>query len=581
MREDGYAPIRDYALIGDGRTAALVARDGAIDWLCLPDVDSPSVFARVLDAERGGAFELAPAEPFESEREYREGTNVLETTFRCSSGSVRVTDAMTLFDRDQLSPLREVVRKVEGLAGSVPMDWRLEPRFGYATAKTRIERRADAVAASSGADAIGLETWAAGDADVTRDSVGGSFTLRAGESALLALTAAHGQPLVFSARDDVERRLDRTIRFWQEWSGRLQYDGPWRDHVLRSALVLKLLVFAPSGAIVAAPTTSLPEALGGGRNWDYRFTWLRDASYTLNAFLRLGYRDEAHAFFWWLMHASRLTQPRLQILYRVNGDAHARERELGELRGYRSSAPVRIGNGAADQVQLDVYGDVLDCIWLFVCSGGELDSATGKEVAKIVDYVAKIWQRPDSGIWEVRSEPTHFVQSKAMCWVALDRGAKLATRGAIPDRAARWSDAAKQVRAFVDERGWDTERRSYVRATDLRELDASLLTLALLGFGDPRGERLCGTIAAVQRDLAHGPFVERYRGADGVEGGEGAFLACSYWLADALARADAKDEAAALMDELVAATNDVGLASEEIDPRSSFQEASNASAPSR
>jgi GH15 family glucan-1,4-alpha-glucosidase len=267
------------------------------------------------------------------------------------------------------------------------------------------------------------------------------------------------------------------------------------------------------------------------------------------------------------MHASRLTQPRLQVLYRVNGDTRARERELEQLRGYEESAPVRVGNGAADQVQLDIYGAVLDCIWLYVCSGGKLDKDTGKEVAKIVDYVAKIWRGPDSGIWEVRNDPSHFVQSKAMCWVALDRGAKLAERGAIPDRRERWAVEARQIRELIEERGWDNERRCYVRAPNLQELDACLLTLALFGYEDPQGERIAGTIAAIRRELAEGPFVYRYRGEDGVEGDEGAFLVCSFWLADSLARAGKRKEASELMDELVAATNDVGLLSEEIEPR--------------
>jgi len=318
--------------------------------------------------------------------------------------------------------------------------------------------------------------------------------------------------------------------------------------------------------MVAAPTTSLPESIGGGRNWDYRFVWPRDASFMLEALLRLGYHEEAHAFFWWFMHASRVTQPRLQILYKVDGSAHSKERELSELAGYRRSAPVRVGNGAADQVQLDVYGSVLDAIWLYVQDVGHVDGDTGKEIAKIADYVAENWRERDSGIWEVRAETTHFTQSKALCWVALDRACKLAERGLIPDHTDRWSAAADEIRAFVDKESWDAERNSYVRAPDLRELDASLLTMAILSYDDPTGERLRGTVAAVERELRQGPFVYRYRGEDGVGGEEGAFLTCSFWLVDALARQGRLDDARRLMDELVGLANDVGLYSEEINP---------------
>lgn len=560
-RTDGYAPIRDYAVIGDGRTCALVALDGSIDWLCVPDVDSGSVFGRLLDAGRGGCFELQPTEAFEAERRYLDGSNVLETTFRTSSGALRVTDLMALTHREDLSPLREVVRRVECLSGSVRLRWRVEPRFGYGLADTRVERRAGRPFAWSGSDALWLSTWNLGE-----PRFAGEAELGAGEWALLALGTAHGQPAVFPGLDELGRREARTREFWPRWAARARYDGAWRDAVIRSLLALKLCVHAPSGAIVAAPTTALPESLGGSRNWDYRFTWVRDASWTLDALLELGYDDEAHAFFWWLMHASRLTQPRLGVLYRVNGSAHARERELA-LSGYRGSRPVRVGNGAVEQRQLDIYGALLSAIWLYVQDGNHLDRDTAKEVARMADYVCAIWREPDSGIWEVRSEPTHFVQSKAMCWVALDRAARLAEQDELPARhGPRWREQADEIRRFVDAEGWDAERRSYVRATTMRELDASLLTLPLLGWD---GDRAASTVEAVRRELAHGPFVYRYKGEDGVAGGgdEGAFLTCSFWLVDALARCGRVDDACALMDELVGLANDVGLYAEEVDPR--------------
>jgi GH15 family glucan-1,4-alpha-glucosidase len=566
-RIDGYAPIREYALVGDGRTGALVARDGSVDWLCLPNVDSPTVFGRILDAESGGSFRLEPKGRFEVERRYQDSSNVLETTFTTAEGRVRVTDAMTLTDITRISPMRELVRKVDALAGAVPLRWAFEPRFGYSRDHTRIERRAGRWFAHAGCDAIALGLCDAGEGTLHDGVVSGELSLAEGSSALLSLAAANKEPAVIPGRDDSERRLERTARFWPEWAGRITYDGPWRDEVVRSALVLKLLTFAPSGAIVAAPTTSLPEWVGGERNWDYRFTWLRDASWTLDAMIRLGFHDEAHAFFWWLMHASRLTQPRLQIVYRIDGSVDTKELEVQELSGYRGSSPVRIGNGAADQVQLDLYGAVLEAIWVYAEAVGRLDGDTGKEVAKIADYVTEHWRDRDNGIWEVRSETTHFIQSKALCWVALDRACRLAEQGMIPDRRERWRAEADELRAFIDDEGWDDQRRSYVRATDLRELDASLLTLCLLRYHDPRGERIGGTIEAIERELRHGPYVYRYRGEDGVAGEEGAFLTCSFWLVDALARNGRVDDASLLMEELLGLANDVGLYSEEIDRR--------------
>ncbi len=510
MRIDGYAPIRDYAAIGDGRTTALVARDGSIDWLCLPDVDSPPVFGRLLDAERGGSFRLEPAEPFESERAYREGSNVLETTFRTRSGAVRVTDALTLADRTICSPMRELVRRVEAVDGRVPMRWSIEPTFEFGRRGLRIETRRERIVVASGRDALAVGSWHA------------------------------GKPV--------------------------EYDGPWREHVVRAALVLKLLVYSPSGAIVAAPTTSLPEQIGGVRNWDYRYAWLRDATWSLEVLLTLGFQDEAEAFFWWFMHASRLSEPRLRVLYRVDGGVQRGESEAEGVPGYRGSRPVRIGNGAADQVQLDIYGSVLDGIWRYSRQGGHIDKDTGKDIAAIADYVTKIWEQPDSGMWESRAEPAHYTQSKAMCWLALHRAGQLSEQGVIPDRRKRWQPAAERIREFYERRGWSDERGSFIRASDMPVLDASLLTLSLLECQDPRGERMLGTIEAIRRELADGPFVYRYRSADRLPPGEGAFLACSFWLAASLARAGRVDEATELMEQLVATSNDVGLYAEEIDP---------------
>jgi GH15 family glucan-1,4-alpha-glucosidase len=563
-RINGYAPIRDYAAIGDGRTAALVARDCSIDWLCLPDLDSPSVFAALLDAARGGRFELRSRIPYEARRRYLPDTNVLETTLETASGTVRVTDAM-LLPSSGLSPGRELVRKIEGLSGRVPMQWRVEPRFGFAAKSMRFERRLGVPVISAGRAAIAICSWQAGEPRIDRDTISGEFEAAEGTEALVVLSAAEQEPLVLPSRDQVETRLAETVRFWRDWLGRRTYDGPWRQAVLRSALALKLLVFAPSGAIAAAATSSLPEVIGGERNWDYRFSWLRDSAFTLDAFLQLGCPAEAKAFFWWLMHASQLTHPRLHVLYRLAGQPCRFEREL-DFDGYRHSTPARVGNAAAQQRQLDVYGELLQTAWLF-SRVDPLDPDIGRRLAELGDYVCRAWREPDSGIWEVRSEPVHFTQSKMMCWATLDRALALADEGQVPDRsAARWRREADAIREFIERRCWSEEKQSYVRFAGTDELDASLLLAVLVGYRSVEDQRLKRTVEAIRRELGRGPFLYRYTGEDGLQGSEGFFLACSFWLVDALARCGRSEEAAELMEELVAAANDVGLYAEEIEP---------------
>ena len=570
MRQDGYAPIRDYAAIGDGRTVALVALDGSVDWLCLPDADSASVFARILDDGRGGSFRLEPTTPFEATRTYREATNVLETTFRTATGSARLTDAMTVARPGAFAPARELVRRVEGIAGSVELLWHATPRFEYGTQRGRVTRRGEHVAVTHGRSALAIGAWGTETLRVDESGVAGRIRLREGESATLALAAADAEPLVLPGRDDTEGRLAATEEFWRSWAARINYSGRWRDAVVRSALALKLLVFAPTGAMLAAATTSLPEAIGGGRNWDYRFTWVRDAALTLRALLDLGFDDEPAAFIWWLTHATALTHPALNVLYTTAGAVGADETELEHLEGYRRSRPVRVGNGATGQTQLDVYGPVLDALWRFVDASGRLDAERGRRLAKIADWVAEHWQERDSGIWEVRGAPTHFTHSKAMCWVALDRACKLAERGVLPDHRERWQRASDAIRAFVDERCVDSETGAYVRADDLREPDGSLLTLPLYGYDEPTSPRTLATLDAVRTRLGDGALVDRYAGEDGVEGEQGVFVTCSFWFAAALARAGRVTEAVERMDELVALANDVGLFAEEIDREGTF-----------
>ena len=560
----GYAPIRDYAAVGDGRTVALVARDGSIDWLCLPDLDSPSVFGALLDTERGGRFALEPEVAYEVERRYLPGTNVLQTTFATGSGSVRVTDAMTL-PASGFAPYRELVRRVDGLSGRVPIAWRFDPRFAYGAASTPVSWRAGVPTVANGRDALALMSWDAGQPTVRDDGVAGRFETSEGSVSHLVVSVSHQEPLVLPARHEVEARLEGTTRGWRDWAAGRTYEGPWHDAVLRSALALKLLVFAPSGAIAAAATTSLPEEIGGERNWDYRYSWPRDAAFTVRALLALGCDREARAFFSWLMHASQLTHPNVQVLYRLNGRAEAEETSL-LLAGYRGSQPVRIGNAAAGQTQLDVYGEVLDAAAELARFGGMLDRDQGKRLAEIADYVCGVWRERDAGIWETRSAPAHFTQSKMMCSVALDRACALAEHGLLRGDTARWSRERERIRHFIETRCYADHKRSYTRSADEDTLDAALLLGVIGRYGDPGSPRLRGTVDAMRCELGRGPLVHRYLGDDGLPGEDGAFVACSFWLVEAYARQGRLDEAGALMDELVALANDVGLYAEEIDP---------------
>lgn len=531
----------------------------------------------ILDAGRGGTFELSPLAPFESVRRYLPGTNVLETTFATAGGSVRVVDAMTI-SASGLEPLRELARSVEGVSGQVAMRWRFTPRFDYGLATPECGWRDGVPVAVHKAAAVALASWGAGPPVWADGTVSSQFEVAEGGRALFSLAAADSEPLVLPIRRAVEQRLAHTVRFWESWTGTLRYDGQWRDQVLRSALVLKLLIFAPSGASVAAATTSLPEELGGQRNWDYRFCWIRDSNFAIDALLELGCYDEAKSLFWWFMHATALTEPKLHALYRLDGGVRLKEREL-PLAGYKESRPVRVGNAAVGQTQLDIYGHLFETAWLYSEGHHAIEHDIGSVLARIADNVCDIWRQPDSGIWEVRNGPFHFTHSKVMCWAALDRAVRLAERGELPARHAdRWKREAAAIEAFIDEECWSRERRSYTRSAGDARVDASLLMLPLIGYGKDgyscaivdtaRAARISGTIDAVVDELREGDFVYRYRADDGVPGGEGCFLNCSFWLVSALARVGRIEQATVLMERLAARANDVGLYSEEVDPAS-------------
>jgi GH15 family glucan-1,4-alpha-glucosidase len=566
-RNDGhaYAPIRDHAAIGDGRTVALVTLDGTIDWLCLPNLDSPSVFGSLLDARTGGSFELAPDVPFHARRRYVGSTNVLETTFETATGSIRVLDALTLPGDAGLAPARELCRRIQGLSGRVPMRWRVEPRFGYGDARSTIGHRGGIPVATSGNLAIAVQAWDAGTPTIADGAIGTTFTTTAHWDATIALSVAAQEPLIFPTRKEVEGRLAGTIAYWRAFAGASSFPLAWRDAVERSALALKLLIFAPSGALAAAATTSLPESLGGERNWDYRFCWVRDAAFTLSSLFRLGDVVEAESFFWWLMHASQRSHPSLDVLYRLDGGSGSRERAL-PLEGYAGSRPVRIGNAAAGQVQLDVYGELLDAASTYVAAGHRLDADIARRLTGIADLVCDRWRRPDAGIWEVRSAERHFTHSKMLCWIALDRAIRMAVDGHITGDVERWSAERDEIVEFVESRCWSDARGTYMRADDGDDLDAAVLIGALMGYRPATDLRMRRTIDAIASELQNGAFVHRYTGEDGLSGTEGAFLACSFWLVEALARSGQVERASSLMSELAALANDVGLYAEEIDP---------------
>jgi GH15 family glucan-1,4-alpha-glucosidase len=560
--DGGFAAIGDYAVIGDGRALALVARDGSIDWLVYDGLDEPSVACALLDPDRGGSFELRPVGEFRAQRRYVDDTNVLETTFHTSTGSVRVTDCITRSSYGHL-PWFELARRIEPLSGTVTMQWRLAPRFRFGQEQAHVERRGDAITFQSGDALLGLITAGAGETQCNERDAWAETTIE-NDAALLTLVGVKGGALPIPTVAHVEERITATIDGWRRWLTNASYEGEWSDAVTRSALALKLLVDPSTGAIVAAPTTSLPERIGGDRNWDYRYAWLRDCSFTLDAFMRLSLHEEAHASVVWLLRAAARTSPWMQVLYGLDGRVPDEEHELPDLDGYRHSKPVRSGNAAGSQLQLGTYGHVLETIWIHVRDGNLLDPCSGAMVARTADYVCEIWHRPDAGIWEVRGDPRQFTSSKIGCWIALDRAIALAEHRQVPDdHVERWRRARDDIRAFVDRECWSDERGSYTMHPDTDELAASCLLASRAGFLAGDDERMTKTIDAVRVRLADGPFLYRY---GDMREKEGAFLACSFWLVEALARAHRFDEAGTLMDELLEASNDVGLFSEEIDP---------------
>lgn len=559
-------PLAARGIIGDGFTAALVSVDGAIDWLCLPRFDSPSVFARALDRERGGSMAVRPVGRSEALQRYDPDTNVLETLSTVPGrGILRVIDSMPWAD-DPRASIHEIHRRIDVMEGEVEVEILFDPRFDYARAVPRILPAEHGLMAE-GANGERLSLSVSRGLAWEMLQEGGArarLTLRSGTQMWCVLSwDSNGVDHVLAHRPYEHLRVTR--RKWREWSGRLGYDGPWRHHVLRSALVLKLLMYAPTGAVVAAPTTSFPEWIGGPRNWDYRFAWARDSAMAIRAANLLGYHAEARDFYHFLRDAVD-TGVGLQLMYAIDGRPVPEEIELTHLAGALDSKPVRIGNGARDQIQLDTTGAIVDAAHLFERFGGTLTLRSWRKLASIIDQAQSRWRKPDHGIWEPRHGMRHNVHSKLMNWLAMDRGSQLALAFGRRDLSEKWSACAAEIHADICTNGMDPSGKHFVSVYGERRPDATLLLLPIHGFLDDDDPRLAETVSWVRSELSSGPWLYRYKDEDGLAGPEGAFLLCGFWLAEALALQGKLDEAREIFSVHAEASNHLGLLTEEIDP---------------
>ena len=571
MSEGGRTPIADFGLIGDTRTAALVSPTGSIDWCCLPRFDAAPTFGRLVGGDDAGAFRIGPAEPAElSGRGYLESTATVHTEWAVPGGTLLLADSMVAEVSGRLLPATMLVRRLEATGRAVRCGMRVSARFGYRRAKaSRVRRTSDAMVLEHRHLAVAVQADAAVDLHPDEDLY---FDVQPGRPVTVVLTASERAPLVFVPPAVAQAEAERDERGWRTWADGIDAHASHRAAVVRSLLTLRLLTYSPSGAPVAAPTTSLPEQLGGSRNWDYRYAWPRDASIGIAAFLGFGKDREARGFLAWLLHASRLARPRLPALFDLDGRPGPRERELPGWPGYAGSAPVRAGNGATDQHQLDGYGWVLDAAWLLADAGHRLDGETWRAMRAFADRVARTWRLPDAGIWERRDEPRHHVHSKLMAWLALDRAARIADLrgGRAAHRAETWRLARDDLGADLRERGYDETLASYTAAYGSEDLDAAVLLLPLVGVEAPDAPKVVHTIDAIRERLgAGGPLLYRYVDDDGLPGREGAFLPCSFWLVQALARIGRRDEAESLFQELLELSGPLGLYAEEMDPGSS------------
>lgn len=557
-----FKPLGAYGLIGGNRTAVLVGADGSVDWACLPNFDSPSVFGALLDPE-AGRFVIRPAGPYTAEQHYERGTNVLVTEMHTSAGRVRIRDFMPMVAGRRM-PTAEIHRRIEGVSGEVELELAFAPRFEYGAVVPAFERHENGVRASGpGGQSIILSTRL--DLEVTNGAAVGRAPVRAGDE-VYVVADWDAARVHHVASYQSSRRLDHVRGFWRRWVGKHTYHGRYREAVERSLLVLKALVYEPTGAIVAAPTTSLPEWPGGERNWDYRYSWVRDSAFILRALFSAGCIEEGTAFFDWVL-SHLLDGDGLQVMYGIDGERTLPEREL-PLRGYLDSRPVRVGNGAAHQFQLDIFGSLLDAALHYEQIGGLVTLAEWERLYEITETVRRCWREPDSGIWEARDEPRHYTYSKVWAWVALTRAARLAERTSMDVPLDDWRREAEEIRAEVLEHAWDPARGAFTQAYGYPDLDASVLVMPTVGFIDASDPRFRQTMATVERELAAGPWplLYRYHRDDGVGGPEGAFLLPSFWLVEAYALAGDTAKARAALDALLAHASPLGLLSEEVHP---------------
>jgi GH15 family glucan-1,4-alpha-glucosidase len=575
-RSNPYPPISDYALIGDCHTAALVSGAGSIEWCCLPRFDAGSAFGRLLDRERGGHCSIEPTQRgrWEYSRRYLEDSLVLETTLRGAGGEARLLDCLTVREEARRSPARQILRVLEGVRGSVELELKIAPRFDYGQVRPWIRRHGHRLHSAIGGDDA-LLIWC--EAELSEDpehELVAQIALGAGERVRLALTYCPpelidaGPPQEPDA-ESLDRCLEETHRWWQDWASELSLSTRDEAGARQSGLVLKALTHEPTGAIVAAPTTSLPEVQGGERNWDYRFAWVRDASFSSRSFAELGAVREADAFRAFIMRSAAGHADDLQVLYGPAGERRIRGDLLEGLEGWRRSAPARAGNDATGQLQLDAFGELVNLTWRWHRRGHSPSDDDWRFLVSLIDRAAERWSEPDYGLWEWPGDPDHFVHSKVMCWAALDRGIRLADECMRRAPTRRWKRARDELRKAIEKRGYDRKRGVFVQAFDRAELDSALLLLPTVEFVAWDDERMLRTVAAVQEELgAGGGLLFRYRRDDGLPGREGAFLCCSFWLVECLARTDQLSEARSVFDQTIARANDLGLFSEEVDPES-------------
>jgi len=568
----GYKPIENYGVIGDLHTVALVSTDGSIDWCCMPHFDSPSIFASILDAKKGGYFKISPIHCTVQKQMYLPETCVLVTRFLSPEGVGEVIDYMPIGnDAGELGHIHQIIRKVRVVRGRMHFRMECFPAFDYAREKHMLRINKEGALFSSKKIDLGLTS------SVPLKGLDGGvlseFQLSAGSERVFILRQMEdGKGKILVSDFNEERVFSQTVGFWRKWLGGCKYQGRWREMVQRSALTLKLLTFAPSGAIVAAPTTSLPEEIGGIRNWDYRYTWIRDAAFTVYGFIRLGLTREAEQFMKWIDARAHeeAADGSLQIMYGINGEHKLHEKKLTHLEGYRGSAPVRVGNAAYGQLQLDIYGELMDSVYLSNKYGKPISYDLWKHLRKLLDYVCHNWQQKDEGIWEVRGGRKHFVYSKLMCWVALDRGIRLADKRSFPGNRSRWLKVRDTVYEEIMEKGWNNKKKSFVQHYDTDALDASNLIMPLTFFISPTDPRMQSTLDATLKTLVSDSLVYRYQigkgSHDGLAGKEGTFSMCTFWLVECLTRSGRLDEARLTFEKMLSYANHLGLFSEETGP---------------